>query len=299
MKKNIETLTTSPQSMNLQLFGGLDDIAGNIGPSSDPGVVDNTDDGNLDDQADVDYDGDYGDGDNDVDTQPQQSNQQDGQPGTQQQRMYANKYKSPEELENAYANMNREATRMAQELAQYRQYMQQIQQQQQQTQQPNKPNPQHVLMDFANDPVGTMQKIIEQSMQQHIKPIEQTIQNERFDRTIERMSSDQKNYPLFNELKGDIANALESNPWLFNSHNPIEAAYNMVRGQNMDKFIQQAINQSKQIDQQNQQQYINSQVTSGSRGKPPRVGAGNATPQNQILQGILAVRNPVDDFINS
>lgn len=258
----------------------------NQAPTDGPGIVV---DGNADDFVAGDDQGAI----NQQDQQGQQDQPLNEQPG----RKFAGKYETPEELERAYTESNKEATRMAQRLSQMENHIRQNVSQA--NQQANQVDPKQVnqqfLLDFANDPVSTMQKFIQQAVQ----PIQQTVTQSNYSRTIEHMEANPDKFPGFTEVRGNMADILEQNPWVYNSQNPMLTAYNMAVGQNMDKLIQDAVAKAKQIQSDNNQQLQRSNVTGGSVNKGKSPGQSQKSEADIVLEGILGVRDPVADFINS
>jgi hypothetical protein len=236
-----------------------------------------------------------------VDAQDQGT--QDETEGEQQEQLeqveppkkFAGKYDTPEDLERAYQSTNAEATRMAQRMAQMEAQLRQVVQPQQPVVSAEERNRQF-LVDLANDPQGTISQMISQGLQ----PIQQATVADRMNNAVDLMSKDTEKFPLFDELRGDIADILEQNPQLHKSRNPVLEAYHMVAGRNIGKFVQHAMSQKEGIQQQNQQIMKQSTVvTGGSQSKAPRAGQQTKlSPEQEILQGILNVRNPVTDFIN-
>ena len=224
---------------------------------------------------------------------------QEGQPGQAPPKLYAGKYKSPEELEEAYRNTSGEAMRMAAQLKQANTLLQRMAPPPQQ-QQPLSPDDANraFLSNFAKDPIGTVQK----AMGYAIQPIQQTMLVEKVNSTIEHMSKNPDTYPGFGELRGEMADLLDDpkNKYLWDSEDPIGDAYGIAFARNLPKMIAIASKGRQQGAAQGQTQVRGAQVTSpaGNSGRQPGQ-QGNITAEQKIINGILGVRDPVNDFFNS
>jgi hypothetical protein len=215
----------------------------------------------------------------------------------QADKLYAGKYKSPEELEQAYNSTSGEASRMAQQMKQLEGKLRQLTQSQG-PQQPQR-SPEEVnrdfLVAFSQDPVGTLRGMLQQEV---IQPIQSSMRGMNAEQTVSHMASKPEQFPLFNEMRDQMADILDSMPELENSKNPILAAYNIAKGLNVEKFVKMASEQKAVIDKNNNQDLTNATTTPGSKGTQAR--SGNSTPQtiaDSIRQGILNVRDPVTDFL--
>lgn len=172
--------------------------------------------------------------------------------GSQQQTMIGGKFKSVDELLNAYTNLESMTTKKAQEAAQYKamaeklqlQTSQQVDPAQQQINQSTEDVPGEVdpLMDsealselLYSDPAKVIQMILDRTRQQtdsSLAPINQERdERARVNSWRSRVDAFQAEHPDTAEWQESMAQILMQNPQLREQENGLEIAYNAARGQ--------------------------------------------------------------------
>lgn len=239
------------------------------------------------------------------------------QPGqqapSQEEQLILGKFKSPDEVVNAYSSLEQFNTRTRQELAQERQEkeqlqaaLQQMQQQMQQSQvQPQVQEPQltpeeaneQMMNKFYENPSQFFNEIKEQAKQelmQQIAPIQEQYQmqqeQQRWNQAVNDFASQHQDFAQWQPAMADIMN---SNPHISGLPNSLEVAYAMAKGQNYQdpnailqdqNFVKQNILGNQDIKNQIIQEYLQSlnqgkqapQVISGQVN-----GAMPMTPENK------------------
>lgn len=220
------------------------------------------------------------------------------------------KFKSPEELANSYANLERMNTQTRQELAQAQQVaqaaqtaVQQMQQQmngivnpQQAQQQPQlTPEQQNeaFMNKFYENPTGTIQEMLKTIVDPQIQPIQQQMQAQQQQQTWNQAVGDfAQKTPDFDQWKGQMGQVLDANPHLADLTrvpNGLEVAYNMAKGQNYQDpssmlqnqdFVKQNILNNQDIKNQIIQEYLQG-IQQGE--KAPTVINGQANGSTVVV----------------
>jgi len=259
-------------TMNLQLFGGVFDDQS----TGDVDMPPTFDEGNT---GDDDITGDNPAPSNEVDTDESIDNDN---------KLYAGRYKSVEELENAYKNLQSFSTKVAQELANYKkqqsQQNEQLPQQSQQFQQNQQVQTQFdeinraFIMSFQQNPVGTIQQLIQHATQQVVQPLAKEMEIKT---GIAELST---KYPDFPKLAPKTIEVLRNMPDLWNIPNTLEVAYKLAKADYTEQAITQARNSSQQqaITTTQQKQSLFNEAQS------PRQTTGQTkTPEQMIKESIL------------
>ena len=232
-------------------------------------------------------------------------------PGPQtQEQLIGGKFKSQDELLNAYTNLEAMATRKAQEAAQYKSIAEQMQKQQTQSQNPvNQQISQEPSDDgtvdpltdsesltelLYSDPAKVIQMILDRSKQQtdsSLAPINQEREEQaRQNDWRGRVDAFQSTHPDTVEWSADMSQILTENPQLRDQENGLEIAYNAARGQKYappqqvdptsylkdENFVNQNIINNPEIKNRVIRQYL-SELQNG--GTPVTIGgqaAGNS-----------------------
>ena len=241
-----------------------------------------------------------------------------GQPGQQApnsaDQMILGKFKSPEELASAYANLEKFNTQTRQELSQVQQAAQaaqtavlQMQQQMQNTvnaqpqdqQQPQlSPDEQNeqFMNSFYENPMTAIQSIIEKAVMPQIQPMQQQYQAQQQQQAMDQaISQFAQQTPDFQQFSPSMSDILSQNPEL-NQHDPLKAlgmAYQMAKGQNYQDpnsllqnqdFVKQNILGNQDIKNQIIQEYLQglqqgNQAPTVINGQPG--GQTTVVPQSQ------------------
>lgn len=199
------------------------------------------------------------------------------------------KFKSPEELANAYANLEAMNTKTRQELAQQAQQSQATQaamdqmkqqmnnvvnpQQAQQNQSTPEQDNEKFMNNFYENPTQSIQQMVQQMIEKSVMPQLQPMQQQyqqqqqkaQWDNAVSQFA---QNTPDLEQFKSAMANVLQKDPTLNNHPDPMQAlniAYNMAKGQqyqdpntllqNQD-FVNNNIMNNQDIKNQIIQQYL-------------------------------------------
>lgn len=240
-------------------------------------------------------------------TDPTQELQPSGEPGTPgpQQELIGGKFKSVDDLLNAYTNIESFATKKAQEAAQYKAMAEQIQNQQSQFQDPapEQTSPEEVdpLEDeealselLYSDPVKVIKMIKESAIreaQSTVQPLlEREAQAQKQAEWQERVDSFAAEHPDLDRWSESMARVIMENPELRDHPKGLELAYHAAKGQHYAEppdptiylqdqdFVKNNIIGNEEIKNQIIQQYL-TELQNG--GQPLSIGqsqAGGSTP---------------------
>ena len=240
-------------------------------------------------------------------TDPTQELQPSGEPGTPgpQQELIGGKFKSVDDLLNAYTNIESFATKKAQEAAQYKAMAEQIQNQQSQFQDPapEQTSPEEVdpLEDeealselLYSDPVKVIKMIKESAIreaQSTVQPLlEREAQAQKQAEWQERVDSFAAEHPDLDRWSESMARIIMENPELRDHPKGLELAYHAAKGQHYAEppdptiylqdqdFVKNNIIGNEEIKNQIIQQYL-TELQNG--GQPLSIGqsqAGGSTP---------------------
>jgi hypothetical protein len=240
-------------------------------------------------------------------TDPTQELQPSGEPGTPgpQQELIGGKFKSVDDLLNAYTNIESFATRKAQEAAQYKAMAEQIQNQQSQFQDPapEQTSPEEVdpLEDeealselLYSDPVRVIKMIKESAIreaQSTVQPLlERDAQAQKQAEWQERVDGFAAEHPDLDRWSESMARIIMENPELRDHPKGLELAYHAAKGQHYAEppdptiylqdqdFVKNNIIGNEEIKNQIIQQYL-TELQNG--GQPLSIGqsqAGGSTP---------------------
>lgn len=240
-------------------------------------------------------------------TDPTQELQPSGEPGTPgpQQELIGGKFKSVDDLLNAYTNIESFATKKAQEAAQYKAMAEQIQNQQSQFQDPapEQTSPEEVdpLEDeealselLYSDPVKVIKMIKESAIreaQSTVQPLlEREAQAQKQAEWQERVDSFAAEHPDLDRWSESMARVIMENPELRDHPKGLELAYHAAKGQHYAEppdptiylqdqdFVKNNIIGNEEIKKQIIQQYL-TELQNG--GQPLSIGqsqAGGSTP---------------------
>ena len=240
-------------------------------------------------------------------TDPTQELQPSGEPGTPgpQQELIGGKFKSVDDLLNAYTNIESFATKKAQEAAQYKAMAEQIQNQQSQFQDPapEQTSPEEVdpLEDeealselLYSDPVKVIKMIKESAIreaQSTVQPLlERDAQAQKQAEWQERVDGFAAEHPDLDRWSESMARIIMENPELRDHPKGLELAYHAAKGQHYAEppdptiylqdqdFVKNNIIGNEEIKNQIIQQYL-TELQNG--GQPLSIGqsqAGGSTP---------------------
>lgn len=240
-------------------------------------------------------------------TDPTQELQPSGEPGTPgpQQELIGGKFKSVDDLLNAYTNIESFATKKAQEAAQYKAMAEQIQNQQSQFQDPapEQTSPEEVdpLEDeealselLYSDPVKVIKMIKESAIreaQSTVQPLlEREAQAQKQAEWQERVDGFAAEHPDLDRWSESMARIIMENPELRDHPKGLELAYHAAKGQHYAEppdptiylqdqdFVKNNIIGNEEIKNQIIQQYL-TELQNG--GQPLSIGqsqAGGSTP---------------------
>ena len=240
-------------------------------------------------------------------TDPTQELQPSGEPGTPgpQQELIGGKFKSVDDLLNAYTNIESFATKKAQEAAQYKAMAEQIQNQQSQFQDPapEQTSPEEVdpLEDeealselLYSDPVRVIKMIKESAIreaQSTVQPLmEREAQAQKQAEWQERVDGFAAEHPDLDRWSESMARVIMENPELRDHPKGLELAYHAAKGQHYAEppdptvylqdqdFVKNNIIGNEEIKKQIIQQYL-TELQNG--GQPLSIGqsqAGGSTP---------------------
>lgn len=236
--------------------------------------------------------------------EPEQPSGEPGTPGPQQE-LIGGKFKSVDDLLNAYTNIESFATRKAQEAAQYKAMAEQIQNQQSQFQDPapEQTSPEEVdpLEDeealselLYSDPVRVIKMIKESAIreaQSTVQPLmEREAQAQKQAEWQERVDSFAAEHPDLDRWSESMARVIMENPELRDHPKGLELAYHAAKGQHYAEppdptiylqdqdFVKNNIIGNEEIKNQIIQQYL-TELQNG--GQPLSIGqsqAGGSTP---------------------
>lgn len=236
--------------------------------------------------------------------EPEQPSGEPGTPGPQQE-LIGGKFKSVDDLLNAYTNIESFATRKAQEAAQYKAMAEQIQNQQSQFQDPapEQTSPEEVdpLEDeealselLYSDPVRVIKMIKESAIreaQSTVQPLlEREAQAQKQAEWQERVDSFAVDHPDLDRWSESMARIIMENPELRDHPKGLELAYHAAKGQHYAEppdptiylqdqdFVKNNIIGNEEIKNQIIQQYL-TELQNG--GQPLSIGqsqAGGSTP---------------------
>lgn len=236
--------------------------------------------------------------------EPQQPSGEPGTPGPQQE-LIGGKFKSVDDLLNAYTNIESFATRKAQEAAQYKAMAEQIQNQQSQFQDPapEQTSPEEVdpLEDeealselLYSDPVKVIKMIKESAIreaQSTVQPLlERDAQAQKQAEWQERVDGFAAEHPDLDRWSESMARIIMENPELRDHPKGLELAYHAAKGQHYAEppdptiylqdqdFVKNNIIGNEEIKNQIIQQYL-TELQNG--GQPLSIGqsqAGGSTP---------------------
>lgn len=218
--------------------------------------------------------------------QPPVAEQPGQQAPSQQEQLILGKFKSPDEVVNAYASLEQFNTKTRQELAQERQEkeqlkaaLQQMQQQSQQMVQPQAQEPEltpeeaneQLMNKFYENPAQFFNEIKEQAKQelmQQIAPIQEQYQMQQEQaRWNEAVNNFATSHQDFQQWQPAMQEVLANNPHIANLPNGLEVAYAMAKGQNYQdpnailqdqNFVKQNILGNQDIKNQIIQEYLQS-----------------------------------------
>ena len=236
--------------------------------------------------------------------EPEQPSGEPGTPGPQQE-LIGGKFKSVDDLLNAYTNIESFATKKAQEAAQYKAMAEQIQNQQSQFQDPapEQTSPEEVdpLEDeealselLYSDPVRVIKMIKESAIreaQSTVQPLlEREAQAQKQAEWQERVDNFAAEHPDLDRWSESMARVIMENPELRDHPKGLELAYQAAKGQNYAEppdpttylqdqdFVKNNIIGNEEIKNQIIQQYL-TELQNG--GQPLSIGqsqAGGSTP---------------------
>lgn len=236
--------------------------------------------------------------------EPQQPSGEPGTPGPQQE-LIGGKFKSVDDLLNAYTNIESFATKKAQEAAQYKAMAEQIQNQQSQFQDPapEQTSPEEVdpLEDeealselLYSDPVKVIKMIKESAIreaQSTVQPLlERDAQAQKQAEWQERVDGFAAEHPDLDRWSESMARIIMENPELRDHPKGLELAYHAAKGQHYAEppdptiylqdqdFVKNNIIGNEEIKNQIIQQYL-TELQNG--GQPLSIGqsqAGGSTP---------------------
>lgn len=236
--------------------------------------------------------------------EPEQPSGEPGTPGPQQE-LIGGKFKSVDDLLNAYTNIESFATRKAQEAAQYKAMAEQIQNQQSQFQDPapEQTSPEEVdpLEDeealselLYSDPVRVIKMIKESAIREAkstVQPLmEREAQAQKQAEWQERVDSFAAEHPDLDRWSESMARVIMENPELRDHPKGLELAYHAAKGQHYAEppdptiylqdqdFVKNNIIGNEEIKNQIIQQYL-TELQNG--GQPLSIGqsqAGGSTP---------------------
>lgn len=225
---------------------------------------------------------------NEQNSQEEQSVEQEGT-----SRKLAGIYNSVEDLEEGYKNLQREYTRLKQQLVDdITKQMPDNQQQYQGTLQQNNPaippelmnNPQFIQLAQTN-PQQAMAVVIEYAKRQAIQQYQQTTQQEtkKMQSQIELLML-RSTTPDFDQVAPYMVSTLKDNPWLWDTERPMQAAYKLAKASMIEEGLQQASTTVAQQAQQKIQAKKGAVAEKQSAKTPPK----QKSPEDEIVESILS-----------
>lgn len=218
-----------------------------------------------------------------------QENMQQQAPETDtQSKLLAGKYKSPEDLEKAYQELQKSFTKATMELSQAKNAQPANPAQQDTSQNVQQDNQQQVQQidwhsAFQQDPINTMYhmaKLIAQEEIQGIKSQIDPIANDfELGRQVDAVVAKYSDFPEYAEKVGTILGTM---PELEKLPNHLEVAYKMAKSDVLAEQVKTAFDAGKnaayQLDQQKQNNVFDNNTTRNEAQK---------TPEQEIMEGIL------------
>jgi hypothetical protein len=216
-----------------------------------------------------------------LDTAGDEAQQQDGSGevvgAEKQEKLYAGKYKTVEELEKAYTNMVRKGTQLAMQLAEIRKN----QNNQQQPQNVQQVQPQQAGIPgqaINNDVLQQLAPVVVPLMQQ-VRALQEQQQHIAMQAEVSRLRS---TYEDFDEVAPILPKLFEATPQLFNLPNPIETAYFIAKSQFATEQLQNVYNEAtKQA--YNSKAAKQKAVTEGQQSRANE----STSPEEEIAQSIV------------
>ncbi len=225
---------------------------------------------------------------NEQNSQEEQSVEQEGT-----SRKLAGIYNSVEDLEEGYKNLQREYTRLKQQLVDdITKQIPDNQQQYQGTLQQNNPvippelmnNPQFIQLAQTN-PQQAMAVVIEYARRQAIQQYQQTTQQEtkKMQSQIELLML-RSTTPDFDQVAPYMVSTLKENPWLWDTERPMQAAYKLAKASMIEEGLQQASTTVAQQAEQKIQAKKGAVAEKQSAKTPPK----QKSPEDEIVESILS-----------
>jgi len=200
--------------------------------------------------------------------------------GQEEQRVWAGKYKSPEELEKAYLHAQSYSTRLAQELAQLKNQLYTDTPQEQQS---------SVGQEGPQDQfVQAVQYYAQQAalnlLQQYLAPVTSKVEELSLQSELARMKATD---PHFDEVAPTLAEVFQENPALWQLPNAVDIAYAVAKARYAEKALAEA-RAAGAKDAYNTQAAKQAAFVEGQKSKaqPPQ-----KTPTEELLDSIFGGGN--------
>jgi hypothetical protein len=206
---------------------------------------------------------------------------------------FAGRYNTVEDLEKGYKELQRQLTKINQQLPQI------LQQQAIQTQAPPVHSPTvgvpSVPPELAYDPRfqqlaqanpeaarTVVQRYYQQQQANTIAPLQQELRTLKMQQEVMMLRATQ---PDFEEVAVNIPVIFNENPWLWNTPNPVATAYKMAKAEKLTEAVNTASTAAKQAAYMKQQQ----KKTAVAERQQAKVPQTQKTPEDEIAESILGL----------
>lgn len=254
------------------------DITENLEAEGSDEVLENpTDepvDADMQDDAPAEEDGGNGD---DLDG----STEEDGKGAAD--KLWAGKYKTPEDLEQAYLNSQRSATKLAQELAQLRKTASAPPEgnEHNPTQTPEfaqiaQINPQLALQMLT-------QKAAQDAVRQHVMPLQEKLDSVTMQAELARLKAMHSD---FGEVAPHMAEVFKDNPDLWNTKEPLRVAYALAKAE----YAEEAVAAAKEAGRKEAYRSKANKQSAVVEGQKSKGQQKQKTPEEDMLDEIFSPR---------
>jgi hypothetical protein len=206
-------------------------------------------------------------------------------PETETQKLYAGKYKTPEDVEKAYVEVQRALTKATMELSEFKRRNANPVQQQDTSQQPEQNQDYDWYSAYQQDPVQTTYQMVNAMLQQAMQGVDGKInpllERDQLSANLDEVMNDPE-CPDFAQYSDKVIEILNKNPDLYKLPNHLKIGYKLARGEDSEAKAKTAFEAGKnaayQLDQQKQNNIFDNKTT---RNEAQR------TPEEQIVEGIM------------
>lgn len=226
---------------------------------------------------------------------PETEEEPEEQPDEEPGQLFAGKFKTPQDMETAYVNLQKKMGEMGNHIAQLRRQSPQPQGQ--------GPSPQQVEEyntrfwdDFQRSPLETLANVMQTMIQQQVSPMIQPLQSVAAEKHIDRAVTGMSDitdadgvqiYPDAAELAPLIKQTLLENEHLWSAPNALDIVYSIAKG----KGAMEAVNHARQAGLD--EGYKNAAVkkmgsVTGTKAKSKTTP--KLSPEDAVLADIMSVR---------